>query len=75
MTEEITKDTIIGDAVSKHHVAAMVMMKYGLHCIGCHVAAHETIEQGCKGHGMDDEAIEEMIEEINKVITEESESK
>ena len=75
MTEKINKDMIIGEAVSKHPVAAMVMMKYGLHCIGCHVAAHETIEQGCKGHGLDDKAIEELICDINKEIEKEIESK
>ena len=64
----INKSMNIGEAVSKHPESAVVMMAYGLHCIGCHVAAWETIEQGCKGHGLKDKEIDEMIDEINKAI-------
>ena len=72
MTEQyITKDMNIGEAVQKHREAAFVMFKYGLHCIGCHVSAFESIESGCKGHGMPDDVIDEMIDEINKTIEEE----
>jgi len=66
--QHITKDMTIGEAVQKHPESAVVMMAYGLHCIGCHVAAYETIEQGCKGHGLDDKEIDKMIDDINKAI-------
>lgn len=66
--EEITKDMMIGDVVQKHPETALVMMKHGMHCVGCHVAAHESIEQGCKGHGMDDQEIEKTVKEMNEVI-------
>ena len=46
--------------------APEIFFKYGLHCIGCHVALWETIEEGCMGHGMPDEKIDELIEELNK---------
>lgn len=46
--------------------AAEVMFKYGLHCIGCHAARFETIEQGGKAHGLTDAQIKKMIEEMNK---------
>ena len=66
--DKITKDMMIGEAVAKHPETAMVLMKHGMHCVGCHVAAHESIEQGCKGHGMDDEEIDQTIKEMNEVI-------
>ena len=66
--QNITKNMTIGEAVQKHPESAVVMMSYGLHCIGCHVAAFETIEQGCKGHGLDDKEIDKMIDDINKAI-------
>lgn len=65
---EITKDMIIGDIVHQHPKAARIMLKYGLHCIGCHVSGHESLEDGCKGHGMDEETISKMVEEINAEI-------
>ncbi|MBS3107494.1 DUF1858 domain-containing protein [Candidatus Woesearchaeota archaeon] len=48
--------------------AAEIMMKYGLHCIGCAAAHFETVEEGCKAHGISDKNIDKMIEEINKLM-------
>jgi hybrid cluster-associated redox disulfide protein len=39
-----------------------------LHCIGCRVSAVESIENGCKVHGMDDAQIDALVKEINKSI-------
>jgi hybrid cluster-associated redox disulfide protein len=64
----ITKNTTIGDAVNKHPKTAQVMLKYGLHCAGCSVAAWETIEQGAKRHGLDNKEIDKMVLEMNKVL-------
>lgn len=73
--EGITKDMMIGDVVQKYPETALVMMKSGMHCVGCHVAAHETIEQGCKGHGMDDKKVDDMVKEMNEVIKKKKEEK
>ena len=58
----------MGDIVSKFPSSVPIMLEYGLHCVGCHVNAFETLEQGCRGHGMPEEEIEEMIERINEEI-------
>lgn len=65
---KITKNMALGEIVSKHPESAEVIMKYGLHCIGCHVAAWETLEQGAKGHGLNDEKIEQMVKDVNAEI-------
>jgi len=64
----VMRDMMIGEAVQMHEAVAKIMFEYGLHCIGCAVSPYETIEQGCRGHGMDDKKIDEMIEKINKAI-------
>jgi len=64
----ITKDSIIGDVLKKYPDTAEVMFKHGLHCIGCRVSAVESIENGCKVHGMDEKQIEALVKEINKVV-------
>ena len=69
-TVQITKDMTIGDVVQKFPETVDVMLKHGLHCIGCSVNPYETIEQGIIGHGMDNKKLEEMIEEMNKVVAE-----
>ena len=62
----ITKDMSIGDIVAKNPKSAEIMFKHGMHCIGCPMTAHESLEQGCKGHGMSDEQIDKIVEEMNK---------
>lgn len=49
---KITKDMTLGEVVQSFPQTVEVMMKYGLHCIGCHVAAWETLEQGATAHGI-----------------------
>ena len=66
--QKITKNTTLGEVVSKHPQAVEPMLKRGMHCVGCHVAAFETVEQGAKAHGMKDKEIEEMLKEMNSKI-------
>jgi len=67
---KITKDMMIGEVVQKYPESAKIMMSSGLHCIGCHVAGSETIEQGAQAHGMKDDDIDSMVEEMNKEVGE-----
>jgi len=66
----VDKSMILGDIVKKYPKAAVIMMEYGLHCIGCHVASWESIEQGASGHGLDSDEIDRMVDDINKAINE-----
>ncbi len=61
----ITKDMSMADVLKANPQAGEVMMKYGLHCVGCPMTLMETLEQGAKGHGLSDKDIEKMLEEIN----------
>lgn len=62
---EITKDMTFGELIQSHPNAAGILGAYGLHCIGCHVAVFETIEQGARAHGLDDEKIDQMLKDLN----------
>ncbi len=61
----ITKDMTIGEVVATYPEIADVFLSYGLHCVGCHVNAYETIEMGAMGHGMSLEEVDEMVAEAN----------
>ncbi len=63
----ITKDMTLGEVVQAYPQSAMVMLKYGLHCIGCHVSAWETVEQGALGHGLSPKQLDDMVKEMNDV--------
>lgn len=59
---------VIADVVAAFPKAATVMLGYGLHCVGCHANAFDTIDDGARGHGMQEDEILRMITEINTVI-------
>ncbi len=61
-------DEIIGDLIKVFPKAAPVMMSFGLHCVGCAANSYDTVRNGAKLHGMEDETIDQMISEINKSI-------
>ena len=62
---KITKKTPLSKLATDKK-AAMTLMESGLHCVGCIAAQFETLEQGCKSHGMSDKDIEELIKKLNK---------
>jgi len=64
----ITKDTNIGEIVEKYPEVIDTLTGFGVHCVGCHVSAFETLEMGFKGHGMTDEQINEAVIKLNEVI-------
>jgi len=74
MADKLTKDTTLGEAVSKYPETAAIMLKYGLHCIGCHVATWETIEQGASGHGLTGAQINGMLADMNAAIAKRDEA-
>jgi hybrid cluster-associated redox disulfide protein len=66
MKEAVKKDDRISEVIKKHPESAPIMMKHGIHCVGCHAAFFETIEQGSQAHGMSEKAITKMVADINK---------
>lgn len=66
--EKITKNMTFQEIMKNCPGCAEILLSYGLHCIGCHVAAFETLEQGCKAHGLSDDKIDEIVEKINNLI-------
>ena len=64
---KITKNTTIGELIQKKPKAVELLLKRGLHCVGCHVAFYETIEQGALAHGLTKKEIDKLIEDVNKL--------
>jgi len=60
-----TKDMNIGEIIERFPQAAEVMLKHGLHCIGCHVNPYETLKMGCGAHGISSKDIDKIVKEIN----------
>lgn len=68
MDQKITKNTLIGGIVEKYPQVVPTLMGFGLHCVGCHVAAFESLEMGLKAHGMDDKQIKDAVKKLNEAI-------
>jgi len=62
----ITKDIKIEEVVTQYPETMMVFMKHGLHCVGCHVSAFESIEDGAIAHGIN---VDALVADLNKVIS------
>ena len=63
--DKITKDMLLGEVARKYPETINVFLEHGLPCAMCHVAFHETIEQGAKSHGI---KVDKLVEELNKAI-------
>ena len=68
MEQKIKKDITIGELIQKYPETAETLMELGLHCIGCHVSAFESLEDGFKAHGMEDKEVDEAVKKLNEVI-------
>ena len=69
MTEQkITKETIIAEALRIAPESGRLLFEEGVQCIGCGASAYETIEEGMLAHGKTEEEINNIVEEINKLI-------
>jgi len=62
----ISKDNKIEDVVTQYPETMMVFMKHGLHCVGCHVSAFESVEDGAMSHGIN---VDALVADLNKVIS------
>ena len=63
MNQEINKNMTIAEALKIKPQIAAILMSKGMHCLGCSVAAAETIAQAAEVHGLN---ADELLEEIKK---------
>ena len=68
---EMTIDDIFSSFPEKAQRLSQEMANAGLQCVGCQAATWETLEAGMFGHGMDEAAIDELVERLNEIIDKE----
>ncbi len=73
--QKITGEMTIGEVVKEHPEVVPALLSYGVHCIGCHVSAWESLEDGFRGHGFDEEKINEILAKLNEVVEQENSGK
>lgn len=65
MADKITKDMIIGDILNVDRNLAPILMRAGMHCVGCPSAQGETLAEAGMVHGMN---VDDIITEMNEYL-------
>ena len=63
---KITKKTQMNEILNANLNAAQILFEAGMGCVGCPMAMQETLEDGCKAHGMNDKEMDEIVNKINR---------
>jgi hybrid cluster-associated redox disulfide protein len=63
--KKITKKMILGEVARKYPETVDVFLENGLPCAMCHMAFHESIEEGAKSHGID---VKKLVDQLNKIV-------
>jgi hybrid cluster-associated redox disulfide protein len=67
----IAINDLISDVGKKYPKAIALLTEYGLHCANCVFNTLDTIESGAHLHGLTDEEIRKMVDEINAELNNE----
>ena len=60
---EVTKATTMGEMLERDMGIAQVLMRSGMHCVGCPSSIGESLEDACAVHGLDADQVLAAIEE------------
>lgn len=61
---QISKKMTIGQLLAVDSNIAPILMRMGMHCLGCPSAQGESLEEAAMVHGMDADVIEKQINEF-----------
>lgn len=61
---EINKNMTIGELLMVNDNIAPILMRAGMHCLGCPSSQMETLEEACMVHGIDCDVLVSQINEI-----------
>lgn len=64
---QIEKDMLIGALVQMDECIAPILMRSGMHCLGCPSSQSETLEEACMVHGIE---CDTLVSQINEILAE-----
>lgn len=64
MAKKVTKDIIISDLIKIDPNLIVVLMRAGMHCIGCPSAQGESLEEAALVHGIDPDMLVDQINDF-----------
>ena len=61
----IDKSMLIGELIQMDELVAPMLMREGMHCLGCPASQGESLEEACMVHGID---CDELVAGMNEVL-------
>lgn len=61
---QVSKDMLIGQMLQISPEVAPVLMRAGMHCLGCPSAQGESLEEACMVHGIDCDVLVSQMNEL-----------
>ena len=61
----IDKGMLIGELIQMDELVAPMLMRAGMHCLGCPASQGESLEEACMVHGID---CDELVAGMNEVL-------
>lgn len=61
----IDKNMTIGQLLLENEHIAPILMRSGMHCLGCPSSQAETLEEACMVHGID---VDVLVSQINEIL-------
>ena len=63
---QISKDMTIGSLLKVDELVAPMLMRAGMHCLGCPASQAESLEDACMVHGIDCDTLCAQLNEVLK---------
>ena len=61
----IDKSMLIGQLIQVDEIIPNILMRAGMHCLGCPASQAESLEEACMVHGID---CDTLVSQINEVL-------
>ena len=61
---QVTKETTIGELLAMNPNSAAILMRAGMHCIGCPSAQGESLAEAAMVHGFDADVLVQQINDF-----------
>ena len=62
---KVDKNMTIGQLLMENELVATILMRAGMHCLGCPSSQMETLEEACMVHGID---VDVLVSQLNEVL-------
>jgi hybrid cluster-associated redox disulfide protein len=67
MIESLTASTTVAAVLLQRPLAARILVAHRMHCVGCAIAAFETLRDACEIYGV---SLVDMLAELNATTKE-----